>query len=109
MHELAIAEQVVAIAEAGGRGARVRRVVVRVGRLAAVMPDALRFCFDAAAADTLVEGARLDIVETPGRARCRVCENELELADAWGSCTCGALDLEWLAGTELEVQELEVE
>ena len=91
------------------RGARVRRVDVRIGRLATVVPDALRFCFDAAAADTAVEGALLEIVETPGRARCRACELELELADAWSSCACGSIDLEWRGGTELEVEELEVD
>jgi len=109
MHELAIAEQVVRIAEAGAGGARVRRIVVHVGRLAAVVPDALRFCFEAAAADTTLEGARLEIVETPGRARCRRCNRKLELLDAWSSCECGSIDLEWVAGTELKVEELEVE
>ena len=45
MHELAIAESVVAsvLEHTGGR--RVAVVRLRVGRLAGVVPDALSFCF----------------------------------------------------------------
>ena len=32
----------------------------------AVMPDAIRFCFDICAKGTVLEGARLDIEVTPG-------------------------------------------
>jgi hydrogenase nickel incorporation protein HypA/HybF len=67
MHELALATEVVSICAARADGARVTRVRLEVGRLAAVLPDALRFCFDACANGTLVEGASLDIIETPGQ------------------------------------------
>ena len=66
MHELALATEVVAICAARADGARVIRVRLEVGRLAAVLPDALRFCFDACANGTAVEGATLDIIETQG-------------------------------------------
>jgi hydrogenase nickel incorporation protein HypA/HybF len=32
-----------------------------------LLPDAVRFCFDVCAKDTVVEGALLEIIETPGR------------------------------------------
>ena len=66
MHELALATEVVSICTARADGARVVRVRLEVGRLAAVLPDALRFCFDACAHGTPVEGAALDIIETQG-------------------------------------------
>ena len=66
MHELALATEVVSICAARAEGARVVRVRLEVGRLAAVLPDALRFCFDACANGTLVQGAALDIIETQG-------------------------------------------
>ena len=66
MHELALATAVVDICAARADGARVIRVRLEVGRLAAVLPDALRFCFDACARGTPVAGAALDIIETHG-------------------------------------------
>jgi len=68
MHELALASEVVSICAARADGARVIRVRLEVGRLVAVLPDSLRFCFDACARGTAAEGAVLDIIETPGEA-----------------------------------------
>src|SRR5262245_5136218 len=108
MHELSIAEEVVAIAVRRSAGARVSRIVVEVGKLSGVLPDALRFCFELAAEDTAAAGAVLDIVETPGRARCTACGAEVLLDRPFGRCACGVTDLEWLAGDELKVREMEV-
>jgi len=66
MHELAIVSGIVdAVTERSG-GDRIVRVVVEVGRLTAVLPDALRFCFEVVAQGTAAEGASLDILETDG-------------------------------------------
>ncbi|HEY8212369.1 MAG TPA: hydrogenase maturation nickel metallochaperone HypA [Myxococcaceae bacterium] len=108
MHELGIAQEVVRIASEGCGGARVKRLVLEVGKLSAVLPDALRFCFDLAARETLLEGAALDIVEVPGRARCRKCGGPVELVRPFGECACGCSDLEWLSGEELRIKSLEV-
>ena len=108
MHELGIAQEVVRIAIEGCGGARVKRVVVEVGKLSAILPDALRFCFELAARETPLEGAALDIVEVPGRARCRECGGVVELVKPFGECACGSSDLEWLSGEELRVKSLEV-
>ena len=108
MHELGIVEDVIERVCESSRGARVTRVVLEIGRLTAVLPDAVRFCFELAAEGTLAEGARLDIIETPGRARCRACGAELALDRPFGRCACGGTDLEWLAGEELRIKEMEV-
>jgi hydrogenase nickel incorporation protein HypA/HybF len=81
-------------------------VVVAVGKLSAVLPDALRFCFDLCAEGTSLEGATLEIVEVPGRARCRQCSAEVELERPFGRCACGCSDLEWLSGDELAIREM---
>ena len=108
MHELGITQEVVAIAAEHARGRRVARVVLEVGKLSGVLPDAVRFCFGPCAEGTAVEGATLEIVETPGRARCRTCGGEVPLDRPFGQCECGSTDLEWLAGDELRVRELEL-
>src|SRR3954451_12894977 len=107
MHELGIAQEIVAIVSGRARGARVTRVVVEIGKLAAVLPDALRFCFDLCVEGTEVEGASLFIIETPGRARCRDCGGDVWLDRPFGRCGCGSTDLDWLSGEELKVKEFE--
>ncbi len=108
MHELGIAMRVVELAAESSGGSRVRRIVLEVGKLSAVLPDALRFCFEAAAEGTAAEGARLEIVEVPGIARCRACGGQVELSRPFGRCECGNSDLEWLSGEELRIKEMEV-
>lgn len=108
MHELGITQEVVAIAADRAGGRRVVRVVLEVGKLSGVLPDAVRFCFDPCAEGTAVEGAVLEIVETPGLARCRACGGDVPLERPFGRCGCGNTDLEWLTGDELRVRELEL-
>jgi hydrogenase nickel incorporation protein HypA/HybF len=108
MHELGIAQQIVELACEGAPGARVVRIVVAVGKLSLVMPDALRFCFDLATEDTPAAGATLEIVEVPGTARCRACTATLPLERPFGRCECASTDLEWTSGEELELRTVEV-
>ena len=109
MHELSIVAAVIDACEVASGGARVHRVVLEIGKLSAVLPDAVRFCFELAGAGTLVEGAALEIIEVPGRARCRGCGAELALERPFGRCACGGSDLEWLSGEELKIKSMEVD
>jgi hydrogenase nickel incorporation protein HypA/HybF len=109
MHELGITQEIVALAEARAEGRRVRRVVVEIGRLSVILPDAVRFCFDLCAEDTSVEGAELQIIEVQGTARCRACSGVVKLDRPFGQCDCGCTDLEWLTGEELRITQIEVE
>jgi hydrogenase nickel incorporation protein HypA/HybF len=103
MHELAITQSVVdAVTERTG-SAPVAAVRVRVGRLAGVVPDAMRFCFELVTAGTPVEGAVLEIEQPEGRGRCRTCGEEFLLPDLVLLCPCGSADVEVLAGRELAV------
>jgi hydrogenase nickel incorporation protein HypA/HybF len=108
MHELGITQEIIAIVTEQSRGARVTRVVLEIGKLSMVLPDAVRFCFDLCSAGTVAEGALLEIIETPGRARCRACGAKVTLDRPFGRCACGGSDLEWLAGEELKIKEMEV-
>jgi hydrogenase nickel incorporation protein HypA/HybF len=108
MHELGLAQEIVEIVATRAAGARVRRVTLEVGKLSAVLPDALRFCFGAATDGTVVAGAELEIVEVPGRARCLACGAEVALERPFGRCACGNSDLEWLSGDELRIRSMEV-
>ncbi|WP_433301510.1 hydrogenase maturation nickel metallochaperone HypA [Actinoplanes sp. CA-030573] len=108
MHELAIAESIVdAVCEKAG-DRRVHRVTVRIGALTAVVPAAMRFCFDLAVEGTVADGARLEIEERAGAARCRSCGAAVCLTDPILLCPCGSADLDVTAGRELQIVSMEV-
>jgi hydrogenase nickel incorporation protein HypA/HybF len=108
MHEMALTQDLLELVDERCRGRRVTRVVLRVGKLAAVLPDAFRFCFELCAAGTAAEGAELEIIETPGDARCRSCRSGFAVDVPYGTCACGSEDIEILSGHELELEQLEV-
>lgn len=108
MHELGITQEIVAIVEQKAEGAKVKRVVVEVGKLSTVLPDALRFCFDCCTEGTCAEGATLEILEIPGRAKCLACGGEVRLDRPFGRCACGSSELEWLSGEELRIKQMEL-
>ncbi len=114
MHEMGIAMEIVDIAKASippdMQGARVQRVNLQVGRLSAIVPDSLRFCFDLVVKDTPLEGAELSIEEVPVVARCKDCQNEWTVTGPVFTCTAcqsGAIDM--LSGRELDIKSIEIE
>lgn len=66
MHELGIAMEVVDIVTRRAAGAQIRRVVLEVGALTAVQPEALTFSFQLASEGTNAQGAALEIVDLLG-------------------------------------------
>ncbi len=108
MHELAITQSVVEQITQRVGDAKVTRVALQVGRLSGVVCDSVRFCFEVCAQGTGLEGARLEINETPGHARCRECAASFDVVDLLALCRCGSADLEYLAGQELKIREVEI-
>ncbi|CAH0215921.1 hydrogenase nickel incorporation protein HypA [Arthrobacter sp. Bi83] len=108
MHELSITQSLVdtVLDRTGER--TVTGVNLRIGPLSGVLPDAMRFCFDIVSAGTPLAGARLQIDEPQGLARCRTCAQKFELADLILLCPCGSADVEVLSGRELMVLSVEV-
>jgi len=108
MHELSITQGVVeGVCEAVPDG-QVLRVTLEIGRLSGVVPDSVRFCFPLCAQGTRLEGAALDILEVPGRARCGSCQRELDVDELMAVCPCGNPFLELLRGQELRIKSVEV-
>ncbi|WP_054812458.1 hydrogenase maturation nickel metallochaperone HypA/HybF [Nocardia arizonensis] len=109
MHEMAITQSVVDAVCEHAAGRTVHSVTVEVGMLCAVVPDAMRFCFDLAAEGTVADGARLDIVELPGSAHCRGCGADSPLTDLIVLCRhCGSADVAVVSGLDLRIRSMEV-
>jgi hydrogenase nickel insertion protein HypA len=81
MHEMGLATEIVRIVTdsipADMAHPRVARVNLKVGKLAAVVPQSLLFCFEIAAKETLAEGAQLHIEEIAVSARCNTCRRHM--------------------------------
>lgn len=109
MHELGITQNIIAIVSENAQNKKVQRVLLEVGKLSAIMPDAIKFCFDICAEGTIVEGATLEILEIAGMARCRQCGNTFYVDKPFGICECGSVELDIITGQELNIKEIEVE
>ncbi len=108
MHELSLVEEIFRIAQQQAQGRPVERVVLTLGALTCVMPEALQFCFDSGKRDTLLHNAVLEIESRAGRARCNQCHTEFELDELYQPCQCGSFDRTILQGQELLVRALEL-
>ncbi len=110
MHELSIAQALVAVAERHAAGRPVSRLEVKVGHLRQVVPSALEFAFELVAKDTVLEGAELALSQVAAEGRCRGCHARTVMAGFPLACArCGGLDVEVVAGEELQVEALEVQ
>jgi len=110
MHELGISQSLVAIVSEQAQGKKVHRVWLEIGEYTALMPDALRFCFDVVTRGTVLEGAKLDIVEISPGMQCEECGTYSSSQHAIGDCEqCGSTRLRKRTGDELNIKAMEVE
>ena len=113
MHEMGIALQIAEIATASipkdVGDVRVEKINLKIGKLAAVVPDSLRFCFDVAIIDTPLAGAELAIEELPVVARCKDCDTQWTISQPAFTCeNCNSGSLEILSGRELDIESIEI-
>jgi len=88
---------------------RVTSVDLVLGALTGVEPDALSFCFPAAAAGTLCEGAELRIEIEPARGWCNRCSTRSEVRELMSPCPrCGEWPMDVEGGSEMRLRSVEV-
>ena len=113
MHEVGLMRETLELAlrqSAQHGGERILMVKMRIGELSGVVPEALRFAFDAMIVGTIAEHARLEIEWVPARSLCQVCGHEGSSALFAPDCpACGAPETRLCAGREIELAELEVD
>ena len=87
-----------------------REVGLRIGEMAAIDQDALRFCFDAIILETDLALLELGIEVCPRRHRCQLCTQEFFVRDYNSRCPeCASMQTTCIRGDELEFAYLEVE
>lgn len=109
---MALAEGVLQVIEDAARAqefAKVTAVWLEIGQLSGVEVEAMKFCFDAVVRDSIADGARLEIVATPGTGWCMQCSQTVPMQEVFGECPqCGSHQMQVTGGTEMRVKELEV-
>ena len=112
MHEMSLAEGVLQLIEDAARAqefSKVTTVWLEIGQLSGVEVEAMKFCFDAVVRDSIAEGARLEIIATPGSGWCMQCSTTVPMQEVFGECPqCGSHQMQVTGGTEMRVKELEV-
>lgn len=88
----------------------IAKVGVRIGALAGLDPDSLRFCFEVMVKDSDLEPLELGIDYCARRHKCEVCGESFDAAYEDTPCPrCGAADSIFVSGDELELAYLEVD
>ena len=112
MHELSIANAIVetVLQEIQQQNlAAVQTIVLRVGTLSGVVPEALQFGFEAIISDTPLAKTKLEIERIPVQGKCRTCDHDFTVADFIFACpACDSGQIEVTHGEELEIAYLEV-
>jgi hydrogenase nickel incorporation protein HypA/HybF len=112
MHEMSLAEGVLDIIKDAAHQQgfnRVTAVWLEIGQLSNVEAESMAFCFDVVIRDSIAEGARLEIIATPGQGWCLQCAETIPLKEIYGDCPkCGGYQVQVTGGTEMRVKELEV-
>jgi hydrogenase nickel incorporation protein HypA/HybF len=113
MHEMSLAMNLVTQVDrclaSFGPEARAVRITLEVGRLRAVVPDAMRFCFQVVSEGTAAENAELVLEEVPVRVRCRRCDRDWTVEGLSFLCPDCGDPVETLSGRELTLRSIEVE
>jgi hydrogenase nickel incorporation protein HypA/HybF len=113
MHELSAARNIVEIVSQHVPPhdlGRVRRVKVRIGELAGILPSSLVFCFDAVVSETSMKEAQLEVDAVPASAVCTACGSEFRIDSPVFACPhCGHQGLGTGTGSEFHIVEIELQ
>jgi hydrogenase nickel incorporation protein HypA/HybF len=112
MHELSLAEEIIRLiteSVAPADPATVCEVRVAVGRMAGVVTDSLRFCFETLIRCTPFPRAELVIIDIPLKVVCRACQQTIQSErDDFMCPRCKVNDTEVVSGLDLQLQSIKL-
>ncbi|MBW1932045.1 hydrogenase maturation nickel metallochaperone HypA [candidate division Kazan bacterium] len=113
MHELTIAQSILNIINEEllvNNLSKVIKISIRIGRLTAIEPESLKFCFEIITKNTKAEGSVLEIDYVPIRCKCSNCQIVFTVDELDFICPkCMGSNLKIISGNELQVVGLEAE
>ncbi|MEN9478986.1 MAG: hydrogenase maturation nickel metallochaperone HypA [Pseudomonadota bacterium] len=112
MHEMSLAEGILQLVEETAQREQaktVKTIVLEIGRLSSVEPEALKFCFESVTRGSIAQDAALEIIDVPGVGYCLSCCVTVMMETLYGDCPkCGSYQLQATGGTEMRVKEIEI-
>ncbi|HEY9087064.1 MAG TPA: hydrogenase maturation nickel metallochaperone HypA [Anaerolineaceae bacterium] len=114
MHELAVTESILSIAEKHALQAgasKVTDIYITLGQLSSIVDDSVHFYWDIISQEAaLSRGAVLHFQRIPARLLCLECANEYGIQTALEPCPrCGSFQIKVTAGEEFWVDSIEIE
>ena len=114
MHESSIAHSILEIIDeqcSEKRCTAVDAITVRLGKATGVMPESLKFAFDALKEPTVAKNAQLNIEIVPVGGACKTCKKEFDVPDVqfiFACPLCNSTDFEISRGREMEIADMEM-
>lgn len=113
MHELAITQNILRIANEHAARAGAQRVTdlyLVIGQLSSIVDDSVQFYWDIISKGTLCAGATLHFERIPARLRCQQCGTEYGLERELTTCpSCQSARAQVIQGEEFRLESIEVE
>ena len=113
MHELAVTESILQIAEKHAKEANASKVTdiyLVIGKLSSIVDDSVEFYWELISKNTLCEGSKIHFKRTPATMLCMACSNTFELTGELIPCpNCGSYQLKVQSGEEFWLESIEIE
>ncbi len=113
MHEVSIAEEIKDIVIKNlkkNNAKKVKRIVLQIGKLTSIVPDALLFAFEVISKNTPLENAKVEIETIEIKAKCKSCKKVFKLENFEYQCpSCKKTDFQIIEGREMVIRTIEME
>lgn len=112
MHEMGVVINMVNLAEqvAKENGVeKVKKMVVQIGELSALVPKFVQDCYPGAIENTLLSDSELEIEIVPGNGICKKCGKVYNLLENTCKCPiCASEEFDILSGRDVMIKEIAV-
>jgi hydrogenase nickel incorporation protein HypA/HybF len=113
MHELAVTESILQIAEKNAiqsDAIKVTDIYLVIGNLSSIVDDSVVFYWDILSKNTICEGSTIHFKRTPATMLCLACEHTFDLSGELIPCpNCGSFQLKVQSGEEFFLESIEIE
>ncbi len=113
MHELAVTESILRIAEKHAIQEEAKKVTdlyLVIGNLSSIVDDSVVFYWEMLAQGTICEGSTIHFKRLPAKMLCLTCENIFELSGELIPCpNCSSFQLKIQSGEEFWLESIEIE
>lgn len=113
MHELAVTESILEIAQRHAQEARAAKVTdihIMLGQLASIVDDSVQFYWDFISENTICADSKLHFKRIPAQLTCQDCGNTYTIPEQLSPCpVCHSVNIKVVTGEEFWVDSIEIE